>query len=60
MVHKIKELCKEQGITRAELCRRAAVEYTALRRWDIHAPNVYAVYRVAQVLNTTVENLIKE
>jgi len=57
MVNKIKELCREQGISVAELERRADVQL--IRRWAKTEPSVYKVYRVAKVLGTTVENLLE-
>ena len=57
MVHKIKELCKAQHISVAELERRASVQ--TIKRWDQYEPSVYRVYRVAKVLGTTVEELLR-
>lgn len=57
MVEKIKELCREQGISVAELERKADVQL--IRRWATTEPSVYKVYRVAKILGTTVEELLK-
>lgn len=59
MVHNIKEMCKKRGITLADLERRAVVSPKSIHRWDENEPSVYKVYRVAKVLNTTVEDLLK-
>ena len=57
MTHKIKELCKEQHLSVSELERRAGVQF--IRRWDKTEPSVYKVYRVAKILGTTVEELLR-
>lgn len=60
MLHKIRELCVENGIkTLAELERKAGISTHTIYRWDAHEPNVYSVYRVAKILNTTVEEILK-
>lgn len=58
MVNKIKEKCKERGLSLAELERRADVNF--VRRWDISRPSVDKAYRVAKVLGTTVEALLED
>ena len=58
MVNKIKEKCKERGLSLAELERRANVSF--VRRWDNHSPAVDKAYRVAKVLGTTVEALLED
>lgn len=55
MVHKIKELCKANNLTMSELERISNVSF--IRRWDKSEPSVYKVLRVAQALNTTVEDI---
>ena len=59
MLHKIKELCKEQGITLAELERRVGIASKSIFRWDERIPAVDKVIRVARILDTTVEELCK-
>lgn len=58
MVNKIKEKCKEKGLSLAELERRANVNF--IRRWDSHSPSIDKVYRVAKVLETTIDKLMEE
>lgn len=60
MVHKIKTLAKAKHLTVAELERQASVTERTIRRWDEQDPSVHKVYRVAQVLGTTVEDLLTE
>ena len=58
MVHKIKKLCEAKQISLCELEQMASVSH-GIYRWDKHEPNVYSVYRVAKVLGTTVEELLR-
>ena len=60
MLHKIKELCREQGITVAELERQAGLVRSTVARWDETMPAADELARVARVLHTTVEDLLQE
>lgn len=56
MLEIIQELCKQRGITIAELERRANLGNGSIRRWVGNAyPSVDKVARVAKELNTTIE-----
>ena len=59
MLHNIKEKCKERHLTVAELERKAGITQRTIRRWDEQEPSVYKVFRVAKVLDTTVEKLLE-
>ena len=59
MVHKIKELCKERNISVAEVERKAGLLGRSIKRWDENEPSVYKVYRVAKILGTTVEEILR-
>lgn len=59
MVHKIKELCKERNISVAEVERKADLTERSIKRWDENEPSVYKVYRVAKILGTTVEDILR-
>lgn len=59
MLHKIKELCKEKKISLAELERRADLAPKTIFAWGETMPSVDKVYRVAKVLGTTVEEILK-
>lgn len=59
MVHKIRELCKKRGITLADLERQASISPKSIFSWDDSEPSVYRVYRVAKILGTTVEEILK-
>ncbi len=59
MVHKIKELCKKRNLTIADLERQAGISPKSVFSWDESEPSVYRVYRVAKILGTTVEELLR-
>ncbi len=53
--------CIEKGITRAELSRRSGVPVRTLESWSARVrknPSVYQLYKVAQVLECHIEDLI--
>lgn len=52
----------EKGITRAELSRQSGVPIRTLEGWAARLrtnPNVYQLYKVAQVLECHIEDLIE-
>jgi len=54
--------CIEKGITRAELSRRSGVPVRTLESWSARArknPSVYQLYKVSQVLECHIEDLIE-
>lgn len=55
MLDIIQELCRQRGITIAELERRANLGNGTIRRWSDTYPSVDKVDRVAKILNTTIE-----
>lgn len=58
----IDKKCIEKGITRAELSRRSGVPVRTLESWSARVrknPSVYQLYRVAQVLECHIEDLIE-
>ncbi len=60
MLHKIKELCVEEGLTIAELERQAGLVRSTVARWDETMPAADKLARVARVLHTTVEELLAD
>lgn len=60
--HKIRDFCREKGISLAELARESGVPYEALRRWGtrIRQPSAIAVMNVCQILEKKTEELLKE
>ena len=59
MLHKIKELCKEKGISLADLERQVGLSPKTIFSWGKSIPSVDKVYKVAKVLGVTVEELIE-
>lgn len=59
MVHNIKEKCKQQGISLNELERRAGLRTQTIYKWDKNEPSVTKAYKVAKILNTTIEELLE-
>lgn len=58
----IDKKCIEKGITRADLSRMSGVPIRTLEGWAKRArtnPNVYQLYKVAQVLECHIEDLIE-
>ena len=60
MFDKIKALCKERGMTIAELERAADIVPTTMAKWKRISPSVDKVARVAKVLGVTVEELLQD
>lgn len=60
MVDRIKERCRELGITVAEAEKDAEIPENSIYKWDKHDPSVRRVARVAKVLDTTIDDLIGE
>lgn len=60
MLHKIKEIAKERGMTLTQLCEQAEVNRYRISKWDIEKPSVDKVVRVARVLECSVEDLVED
>lgn len=60
MLHKIKELCKEQGLTLTELETLAGLTPRSIFKWEATMPAADKLARVARVLHTTVEELLAD
>ena len=60
LMHKIKALCDEQGITLKDLSVKADVPYTGLKEWGTSMPSADKLIRVARVLGVTAEYLMSE
>lgn len=58
MVTTITTIARSKGYSLAELEREAKLGSHTIYKWDESEPSVYKVYRVAQVLGTTIEELI--
>ena len=60
ILHNIKRLCKEQGITVAELERKAQLTESTICKWSTNMPAADKVARVAKVLGVTIEELLED
>lgn len=57
---KILDKCREQGITLAELERKAGLANRTIYKWNESVPSVDKVLAVANVLGVTVDELVRE
>lgn len=60
MLKNIVDRCKEQGISIAELERKANLAERTIYKWDVSVPSVKKVMAVAKVLGCTVDDLMAE
>ena len=60
MLSKIKKLCKAQGISVQQLEEDCSLGKNTVTRWGENVPAVDKVKRVADRLNCTVDELLKE
>lgn len=58
MVSRIKELCKEHGITIAALQKELGLGNNAINRWDVNSPSVDKVMRVAEYFGVSIDYLM--
>ena len=59
LLHKIRGLCEAQGISIAELERKANINQRTIYKWDKVIPAADKLARVAEILGTTVEALLE-
>lgn len=59
MLHKIKELCKKNGITVAYLEKQIGLAPKGIYKWDIQEPSVMKVYKASKVLGVTMEEIVE-
>lgn len=60
MYAKVKKLAQLKKLSISELQRRAGLNKDAIRRWDTNSPSVDSVKKVADILDTTVDELIRK
>ena len=60
LVKKISDLCRERGISLAELERQCKLKARTVYRWDGNIPSVEKVKTVAEFLGVTVDELLKK
>lgn len=54
---RVQEMCDKRGITVNKLEQLAELSQGSIKNWDKHWPAIDKVYRVAEVLETTVDYL---
>lgn len=59
IVGRIKEFCKKNNITLAQLEKDLNFGNGTIRRWDDSLPSISKVIQVAQYFNVSVDELIK-
>ncbi len=59
MLERIAELCREKKISILELERRAGLKNRTIYKWDQSMPSADKVKSVADVLGTTMEELLR-
>ncbi len=57
---KVKEMCKAQGISVAQVEREAKLSNGAISKWNGSSPTVDNLQAVAKVLNCSVDALLEE
>ena len=60
---RIRELRKHAGMTQPQLAEKVGVHETTIRRWEQETdkgPDTAMIRRLADILNTTAENLLSE
>lgn len=60
LLHKIKGLCKEKNISLSDLEARLNLSNKGIYRWEHSMPSADKVLKAAEILGTTVEDLLSE
>ena len=60
ILKRIKEKCKEQGLTISGLEKEAGIGNGTISRWNKSSPTVDSLQAVAKVLKCTVEDLLHD
>lgn len=60
MTDKIIRLCKEQGKSISDIEHDCGIGARTIYRWDAHIPAIDKVKRVADYLNVSIDELMKE
>lgn len=60
LVENIRSRCKRLGLTLAELERETGIGNGVIARWDKHSPRIDLIWKVAQRLGCTVDDLVWE
>lgn len=59
LIKNVSNLCKNKGITFAELEREIGLGNGTIRRWEASSPSVANVKKVADFFGCTVDDLLK-
>lgn len=59
ILHNIKRLCAERGISLNDLEQMTGIGKNTIYRWDEHSPGIDKVLKVAKSLGVTVEQLLE-
>lgn len=57
---KIKLLCKERGVSVTFVEKQARLSNGAISKWNTANPSAKSLSKVAEVLNCTIDELLKE
>lgn len=60
LAENIRSLCREKGITFAELERTVGLGNGTIRRWDSKQPRLDKVRKVAEYFDVSVDDLLAE
>lgn len=60
LVGNIRTRCKRLGLTIAEVERETGIGNGVVARWDKHSPRIDLLWKVAERLGCTVDDLLKE
>ena len=57
---RIEALCKEKGVSIRKLETDCGLSNGSIAKWKTMSPSAVSLYKVAQYLETTVEELVRE
>lgn len=60
LYERIEGLCKSKGISIRHLERECGLSYGSVIKWRTSSPSAVSLLKVAQYLETTVEELVRE
>lgn len=56
----IKAICEKSGISINQLEKALGFPRSSIRKWDVNIPSVLKVKAVANYLNTSIDDLVRE
>jgi len=60
MVNAIRRMAAEKGISIRELEKQSGISPGAIYRWDVNRPSIDNAKKVADVLDTSIDELMRE